>query len=152
MADRNTGAWIRFENGAIILIGADPIFNLVPGSFRVREMPRERVGNRDRGVLGAMTVGDERPQEIEFKVYRTALWPALRALMLPAATNGVETFFTLTAKVPNYDGAAAGYQSVWNKCYLPDGLEENVGGSGQSGDEITVRAVHYGGIVTPSTY
>ena len=152
MADRNAGGWIRFENGAIILIGSDPIFNLVAGSFRYRPMQRERVGNRDRGVLGAMTVGDQRPQEIEFELYRTANFEALRTLMLPAATAGFETFFTLVVKVPDYDGATAGKQWSFNKCVVTEGFEDQAGGAGQDADKIRIKIQHYGDIVTPTTY
>ena len=152
MANRNSGGWQRFENGAIVLIGSDPILNIVPGSVRVRHRQRERVGNRDRGVLGGMTVGDQRPQEIELQVWRTTTLNALLALMVPAATNGMETFFAITIKQPAYLGATTGDQWVFSSCYLPEGWEDAAGGAGEDADKCTIRMVHYGDIVTPTTY
>lgn len=152
MANQNAGGHVRFENDGIILIGADEVKNLVPGSLRIKRMQRERIPNKDRGTLGAVTVGDQRAQEIEFRVYRTANTEAMLALLFPAASSGYEAFFTTTIKVPNYQGATAGKSSVFNQCYLPEGIEEQMSGEGASIDEITIRIRHQGDIVTPATY
>jgi hypothetical protein len=155
MADTNTGGWVRFENSGQVLIGTEPVLNLVPGSVRVRRRQRERVPNRDRGVLTGVTVGDQRPQEIEFQIYRTSSSTgseAAIALMLPASTNGMETFFTLVIRIPDYLGAATGESHTFNRCYLADGVDDEMSGAGQDADKITIRVIHYGDIVTPATY
>jgi hypothetical protein len=152
MANVNSGAWVRFENSGVVLIGADTLLNIVPGSLRVRERQRERIPNMDRGVLGAVTLGDQRQQEIEFQIYRVSASNTFLATMLPAATTGLETYFSLTVKVADYLGAATGQQWVWASCYAPDGFEQQAGGRGQETDRITIRLVHQGDRVAPTSY
>ncbi len=152
MANVNSGLIKRFENGAIVLVGADTLLNIVPGSVVIRHRQRERVPNRDRGVLTDITVGDQRPQEIEFQLWVTPDTDTLMATMNPAATAGAETFFQLTISEPSYLGAATGDRWVFNRCYMPDGFDKQAGGEGQDKDRVTVRLVHYGDIITPTTY
>jgi hypothetical protein len=154
MANTNTGIWQRFENDGALLIGTSPILNYVPGSLKISRRQRERIGNKDRGVLGGMTVGDQRPQMIEFQIYRTARTTgseATIAMMLPAATTGAETFFTLVVKVAEYLGATTGESATFNKCVLADGIDE-AAGAGTETDKITVKIMHHGDIVTPASY
>lgn len=152
MPNYNTTGWKRFENDAKIIIGSTEIENIVPGSVRRRERQRERVGNRDRGQLTGMTVGDQRPQEIEFQIWRTKNTDALLAALLPAATQGMETFFTTIIKEPDYEGATTGSSYTYNKSMLPEGVESMAGGQGQDADKVTIRIQHYGDIVSPATY
>lgn len=159
MANYNSGNWIRFENGAKLIngshTGTDELLCLVPGTVRLRTQQREHVQMMDRGVLGNVVMGDERPQEIEFQLYRTPVIDVLVAAWIPSQsspTNGIEPFFSLTIKVPNYLGASTGYYYEFTKCYLPDGPEYQASGSGQDADKVTFRVVHAGGYVTPTSY
>ena len=151
MANINSGAWVRFDNDAIIMIGSDTLKNYVSGSFRYRRRTRERIPNIDRGVQGLVTVGDERPQEIEFEIYRTSITEATLSALMPAATSGVETYVTLVVKIPNYQGATTGYSYTFDKFYLPDGVEDQAN-QGASADKITIRGVHAGTMPTPTSY
>lgn len=155
MANRNSGNWQRFENAGLLQLGsggADTILNLVPGSLRIREFQRERIINMDRGVIGNVTVGDQRAQEIEFALYRTSVTDALIALLCPAATNGIDTPVVLIVKVPDYLGASTGSIRTFDKCFMVDGPEQQMSDSGQSVDQITFRFIHAGDRVVPSTY
>ncbi len=155
MADRNTGAFQRFDNNGVLKIGSDPILGYVPGSFEIVERQRARIMNKDRGTIGSATVGDQRPQTIRFRVYRTSTFNALRALLLPAATSGVETYVTIVYDQPTHQGASTGDRWTWNKCFCPDGISHasNPGGSGDNDfDQITIEMQHDGDIVTPTTY
>lgn len=152
MANRNSGAWQRSSNGVSILLGSDPLLNLVPGSLRYKLMQRQRIDNYDRGVHGSTTIGDQRNQEVEFQLYRTSTFETLRALLVPAGTNGAETGFSMTIKQPDYLGAATGETFTLTAGYLPDGFEDIADSGGQDVDKITIRAVFRCDYPTISTY
>lgn len=156
--NRNTTAWQRVSNGAIILLGTaaagDPIKNLVPGSLRWKLRHRERIPNMDRGVHGSITVGDQREQEVEFQLYRTSEFEALRALLMPGSTgtSGLDPGITFSIKIPDYLGASTGAKYEFTVGYLPDGFEDAADGGGADVDKVTVRINFRCDYPTPGTY
>lgn len=157
----NAGAWQRFENGGEVYIGADSggltlVDNVVPGSLRFRRVPRENIPNMQRGqYTGTVTPGDQRPQELEFQVWRAAACEGASGLietMLPAYSSGLVVTFYARIKIPNYDGASAGRQYTYAKCLLNDGPEYQASGSGADVDKITVRIISIEGPVAAVTY
>ena len=153
MADRNSGAWQRFENGAILLLsGTDEIKNLVPGTLRYRVPQRERIVNMDRGVIGVVTIGDQRMCEIEFELHRTDNLDALIALFKPAVTAGVDVPVAMTVKIPDYLGATTGNSLAFAKCFMDEGEEHQASGSGQDADKVRFHFNDAEAAPTPGTY
>lgn len=141
--DRNTGAWRRVSNSGLLLFGSalDPIYNLVPGSLWWKLRHRERIPNMDRGVHGLITVGDQRPQEVEFQVYRGLIFEAFRAVLMPSSvgTTGLEPGFEMTVKVADNLGASAFDIFHFTNGYLVDGFEDRADGGGQDVDKVTIH-------------
>ena len=157
MPNYNTGDQIRFDNGGKIFFGTtatptDEIINIVPGSVKHGPMPREAIQTKDRGVLGSVIVGDQRPQVIEFQVYRTALTSALLAALKPADTNGAKTLLYVTIRYYDYLGAATGDEWKYTKVYMPDAEDQDANAEGPNLDIVTIRLLSAEGPVAGASF
>lgn len=123
MADINAGDVVRFENGGRLLVGSDPIVNIKGGSLTLSVPGRETWIHKDRGVLQAAYVGDDRPAELQFTLKCTRLHDSDSALtaLCPADASGKKTLINVTVERYDYRGASAGSKATFTGCFAPDG-------------------------------
>jgi len=156
MANLNAGKPIRWENGGKVLIGSDPIKNIVEGTLQYDIPGYEPVPNMDRGELTEIIAGNQRPCRVRLSLKYTGLVESdalLEKLMGPLASNNVanvtntgELFtFTLTVVSPKgkgVTGAGSANQYVFTKCYLPDGVSYR-SAAGTNFDTLELDLVSY---------
>lgn len=140
MANINSGDVVRFENGGRLLVGADVVLNIKAGSLKLKVLGRETWIHRDRGVMQAAYVGDDRPAEVEFTLKVTNLHDSDNAIgaLCPADANGKKTLVNLTVERYDYRGASTGSKIVLTSCYCPDGYDVSTV-EGPDSDEISFK-------------
>lgn len=154
MATLNAGTPVRFENGGVILIGADDILNIQEGTLKWGVKGYEPIPVTDRGVLTDVVAGNERPCEIELEVKYNSIIDTdglLTKLMGTLASNkvanrtsgGLIFTFELTVRIFAFAGQALPYdQLVFTKCYLPDGLSYSAS-SGADVDKLSLKLMSH---------
>lgn len=147
MANINSGTVVRFENGGILLIGADILLNLVSGSLEWNIPGYEPVMTKDRGVIQDPIPGDERPCSGKLSIrytgnhYTSEIGAAIMGALVSTkvknvvSASGLLFTFPMTVKVPDFLGATVGDQYVFAKCFLENGLEYKTG-SGTDTDTL----------------
>lgn len=160
MANVNDGTPMRFMNGGqmgigtagsatVILNWQDPgLIRLVPGHTEGIPFKSGASLASPAGVLD----GDDRPTMIDIDVRYASSTAVneLRALLVPAATSGVKTFFTFILRIPRYKGATGSNtaeQWAFNRCWLP---EPPVIAGGKEFDTLKATIQHYGPKVDPT--
>lgn len=158
MANINSGAPIRFENGGILQLGSTPdtVLNLVAGTMEIDIPGREVIQHKDRGQLqsSALVPGDQRPCMIRFNVFyapNQLAGGAFRQLVKQSITTGIVNTFQVIVKVPDYDGAATGDKYVFAKCFLADGEKIKMS-SGQNFDHMELEMTDFEADPTPVRY
>lgn len=128
----------RFENGGSLLVGTDPVLNIVPGSLKFKPAMRERIEYTDRGVQQTPLLGDDMYGELSFS---TRGKPAINGSVESAyskffAEAGTTTpdVFTLVIKIPTYRGAATYDNLSFANCFLTEPPQMTAGGEGKGLD------------------
>lgn len=136
MANLNSANALRFQNGGELLIGADSVKQIVSGTLEWDVPGNEPIQVMDRGVLGEVIAGDERPVKGRLSVMLTSkfwigtdnLLATLMGALVSGAvrnystTTGLVNTFSMTIKQPGGRGVATGTQFVFSNCYLPNGV------------------------------
>jgi hypothetical protein len=145
MANINTGAPIRFENGGVVKVGgsSDVVLNIVAGTLNWKVMGREVIAHKDRGTLGSLVAGDQRPCEVSLDVYYTANYETSGSLLLlveQTISSGVVSTFDIVVDMPDNLGASSGTRWTFGECYLPDGYEVQTS-EGATFDRLILRCL-----------
>jgi len=151
MANTNTGAPLRLENGGIVRAIIDPdgtpveheFLLLEAGSVSIQEGLSERIPIMDRGAFtGDVLEGDERVSVINLaNAMGRTTFDTFLALTTPASANGLITKFNLEIEWAPGKGSSTTEGMRFTRCYQPEGNNIQTGGAGQSKDQVS-RVIH----------
>jgi hypothetical protein len=129
MPDLNTGVR-RFNSGATVTLGTDPIKNIEGGSVSWEYLVRQRLEYTDRGIQQTPLEGDDQLCDITLTVKAgIQVTNGLTNTLIAASSNNLVKTFALAIRIPNSQGAAAGESFTWAAVWLVDKpkFQEGVG-------------------------
>ena len=120
MPDLNTGVR-RFNSGATVTLGTDPIRNIEGGSVSWEYLVRQRLEYTDRGIQQVPLEGDDQNCDISLslKAGIQVTNGIINTLIAASSTNLARTF-AFSVRIPNSQGAVAGESFVWAAVWLAE--------------------------------